>query len=124
MKIKNFFRRADIIIIMLVLLCAGLFYLINRGSQSTTAQIIIDGTLYETIDFSQAVSPYTKELGNGITLLIEKDGVSVISSDCYGKNCVNCKKLTRSGDTAVCIPNKTVIKVSGTNKAAPDAMTY
>lgn len=124
MKAEKIIKKADILIILAVIICSVLlFFAFNRSSDSS-ALIIIDGeTVYET-DISKVAEPFTLDLENGITVLIAKNEISVIASDCFGKNCISCGRLTHPGDTAVCIPNKTVIKLSGTAEKAPDAVTY
>ncbi len=124
MKNKALFKRADMIIIITLLLITVLLFTVKKNTKNTEAVIITDGVTVETVDFSKTLQPYTMDFENGISVLIEKDGISIISSDCSGKNCINCGKLTSSGDMAVCIPNKTVIKVSGTKNNRTDAITY
>lgn len=124
MKAKNLIKKADIFIIVTVFLLAALLFLIINRGENAKALIIVDGVTVHETDISKIQEPFTLELENGITVQVGKNEISVISSDCYGKNCISCGKLTHPGDTAVCIPNKTVIKLTGTDKYAPDAVTY
>lgn len=124
MKNNSLFRRADIIIILILLAVTALLFTIKENTKINQAVIITDGITVDTVIFSEISQPCTKSYENGISVLIEKDGISVISSDCTGKNCINCGKLSNAGDMSVCIPNKTVIKVSGTKSNGTDAVTY
>ncbi len=124
MKINKLIKKADIIIIALLLLTCILLLIIRNSEGDVTAEISIDGVTEYIIELQNVEKPYTADLGNGITVAVDKNGVSVLSSDCYGKNCINCGKLSKVGDMAVCIPNKTVIRLTGTDKNRPDAVTY
>ena len=124
MRNKHLIKKADIIIIAVILLIAVIFILPIKNTQNITAEIIVDGTLEHSINLNDISEEYTLELKNGIIISADKNEISVISSDCYGKNCINCGRLTKAGDMAVCIPNKTVIRLSGTQNSGPDAVTY
>ena len=51
-------------------------------------------------------------VGNCV-LLLEKDGVSFVSSDCHDKLCVKRGKLKRKGDTMACVPERVVAVIKG-----------
>lgn len=48
-----------------------------------------------------------------VYLLIESDGVSVISSDCPDKVCVGTGKITRAGQSIVCLPSHISVELKG-----------
>lgn len=124
MKIKQFVKTADIVIVAVILLIALIFIVPVKNSGNITAEITVDGTPVQSINLNEIKQAYTLDLGNGMIISAEKNGISVIFSDCYGKNCISCGRLSEAGDTAVCIPNKTVIRLTGEKKNAPDAVTY
>lgn len=102
----------DIIITAVLLAAALLLMLIPRG-KACTAEIICSGETVYTIELSSVKEPYKLDLENGVTVLVERSAISFFCSDCENGLCVNTGRLTRAGDTAVCIPNETIIKVRG-----------
>lgn len=120
---KLHLKKGDIIILLALLFVAVLFFTLS-GSGNATAVITCDGEVLHTVELSKVSSPYTINLQNGIEIGVEKNAVYFINSDCSGKDCVNCGRLTSPGDTAVCIPNKTIIKLTGEKKNAPDTIVY
>ena len=124
MRIKQLIKKADIIIVAVILLIAVIFIILVNNTGNITAEITVDGIPVQSIKLNEIKEAYTLDLGNGMMISAEKNGISVISSDCYGKNCISCGRLSEAGDTAVCIPNKTVIRLTGEKKNAPDAVTY
>ncbi|MBR3768770.1 MAG: NusG domain II-containing protein [Clostridia bacterium] len=124
MKIKDFFKKNDIIIIFAAILAACLLLLFSKNSSEASAQIIADGETLYNINLSDVYNTYTVTLNNGVEIEISHGQISFISSDCMGLDCVNCGKLSKPGDIAVCIPNKTIIKLTGRSSKAPDTVTY
>lgn len=51
--------------------------------------------------------------GETLEVLLEKDGVTVLSSTCSGHDCVNTGKITRPGRSIVCLPGRIVITLCG-----------
>lgn len=117
---RRFFRPADGVILLAVLLTAFILFMFPRG-QAQTAEIYRSGEKILTVDLASVKEPYTLDAGGSVTLLIEKNAVSFRTSDCRNQLCVHTGRLTKAGDTAACIPNGILIKVTGSAKY--DAMT-
>ncbi len=123
---KRFFGRADVLII-LVLSVTALFFLVSdkQTPPAESAQIIIENQSPLTVDLQKMDAPYDITLSNGMVIHIAEGQIRVISSPCRDKLCVQCGILNKDGDIAVCLPLRTLIKVSGTkDNKTPDAITY
>ena len=120
----RFIRKADIIVIAALLFLAAVLLLpgLFHKSDSLKAQIIKNGEIIDTVDLSQVEKSYIIDLDNA-KILVEKDAISFAEADCPDKLCVKCGRLTRSGDTAVCVPTGTVLKTVG-NENEIDAISY
>ena len=55
-------------------------------------------------------------------LRTEDGSIAVISADCPDKDCVKRGWLRRPGDSAVCLPNRLVVRISG--KTEVDGVTW
>ena len=110
--------------VVLLLPALALLLFSGRG-KAPTAVVITEGeTLYE-IPLGSVKEPYTIELENGVTVSVAPGEIRFAASDCRGQDCVRCGALTRAGQAAACVPNKTVIVLKGTlEKGAPDAVSY
>lgn len=124
MKNKLNLKKADLIILSVIILIAVILFFVRSDSAALTAQITVEGETVYDIVLSSVKETYTLSLDNGTEIEISQEYIRFISSDCGGKDCVNCGKLTSAGEAAVCIPNKTVIKLSGKSNSSPDAITY
>lgn len=124
MKIKFLPKKADIILIAAVLAIAFSFFLFRGNSELKSYEVSVDGNII----YSGTLSPTTKEeilrLDNGIEISVSKDGIGFIHSDCNGKDCIKTGLLTRAGERAACLPNKTVISIKSIKGTKTDAITY
>lgn len=117
MKLKNAVIKkhsADIIIIAVILAAALILSLVShRKSGSVTATVLQNGETVCTVELSEVTEGYTVVLDGGVKIRFIKNAAGFIESDCPDKTCVKSGMLTKPGDTAVCVPTKTVLKLTG-----------
>ncbi len=117
-------KKADIAVIIPIVLAAICLLMFSSSQGSATAVITVDGKDIRHIDLSENKDTYTIDLENGVEIEVSGNSIYFTSSDCKGKDCIACGKLSSAGDTAVCIPNKTIIKLTGKSNGTPDAVSY
>ncbi len=125
MNRKRFFKKWDLAIVAALLLAAAALFLFRGGSGKRTAVIAVNGeTLYE-IALDDVKEPYTLTLENGVSVGVAPGEIRFLASDCPGQDCVRCGALTKTGQAAACVPNKTLIALNGAaDGRAPDAVSY
>jgi len=114
----SLFRVWDAIVLLLIFaLLAAALYMILAPAQGRTAEIYVDGELVRTVrlDHSERIAL------DGLTVIVEEGGVYVEDADCPDKICEKMGKISRSGETIICLPNKVFIKVLG--KGEVEAIT-
>jgi len=126
---KKLFKKADIILILFFcLLCLAAFLPRFSGNSNLTAVIYEGGKITHRIYLGQVHKSYTIELPDApaSTVKVEHNGIRYLSAACPDKLCVKAGLLAHSGDTAACLPQKTVISIEGgsKNENAPDVITY
>lgn len=62
------------------------------------------------------------DCGNGVTVAVSGGKAFILESDCPDKTCMRTGKLEASGDTAVCLPNRTVVKIAGAPETEVDGI--
>ncbi len=123
MKTK-LFKKGDIAVILVVLIAASIFWIYqSQNTDRLEAVITVNGKTVETIDLSAVKAKRTIELDTDpkVVITAENGEIYFESAECEDKLCIGCGKLSRKGDTAVCLPAKTVITVSGSDVGV---MTY
>lgn len=123
---KKFIKKGDLIIIVCAAVICALLFLpkLFHGDGSPVAKVYENGGIIHEIDLSAVTESYELKI-KGAVLLIENGAVSYIEADCPDKICVKTGHLSKAGDTAACVPNKTVVTV--TNKKSDkkiDVITY
>lgn len=112
------------IIILAVLLIAGVFLLWQYSpADNLRAVITVDGKTVGTLDLGKIIGEKViiPDTSPKVKIVAEKGSIRFDEAECRDKICVSRGKLYRKGDTAVCLPSKTVITITG---GSVDAMTY
>ena len=116
-------RPADLIVAAALLALAGILAVVFGRLDGVTAEIICDREIVYTVDLSAVKEPYDITLENGVVVTVEPGAIFFSGSDCANRLCVRAGKLTKAGQSAACIPNRTLIRITGRAKNAPDALT-
>lgn len=118
-------RLSDIIfILILVIFSVSFFFLRHSGNKELIAVVYIDKKQVQSFNLNSLQEPVVTPFeGNGYEIIVraEKGKIRFESSDCPDKICVNSGWLTSAGDTAVCLPARVSIVVSGRKEL--DAIT-
>ena len=117
-------KKGDILLIIFLLCLCGVLFAVYSMQSGSTATVTVDGETVFEADLSQIKEESEITLENGVVIKIAPGEIYFYSSPCKNKDCIKCGKLTKAGQCAVCLPQKTVIKISGkTDGKLPDAIT-
>ena len=122
-------KKGDILLIagIIAAVIAGmlLFRLYYSGSGDLTAVIRQNGKVIRTVDLETVTKPERFKVTGAYedVILIEKGRIRFEDADCPDKVCVKTGWLDQSGDTAACLPNRTVIEIKA-KKAKVDGVAY
>lgn len=119
-KIRN-----DSIIILLIVVVAACFFFFQRTKETDGIKAVVYQDGIETGTYflhdAQTKTISYKEGGYNV-LSIETDGVSVRDADCPDKLCVKHRKISKNGESIICLPHKLVIEIQGGDMAEMDAI--
>ena len=120
----KFIKKGDIIIVAVILLAAaGFAFWSNSKTESVQAVITVDGETVKTVDLANIKEKFTfiPATDPRVVITAENGEIRFESAECEDKLCVACGNLSKHGDTAVCLPSKTVITITGSDV---DAVVY
>lgn len=126
----KFLKKSDLILVAaLLVICAALLLpkYFGKADSALTAVVMKDGKVIETIDLSAVTETYEYDLecSPEAKLTVGPGFISYSYAECPDRLCVNTGRLTRAGDTAACLPSKTLVVIEGAkDKDAPDVITY
>ncbi len=120
---RKLFKPFDAVILV-ILLAAVLFLRIRAKDKERTAVITVDGKEVYSADLNTAEDAvFTLKEVPDVTVEIKNGTIAFINAKCRDKICEKSGFLKNTGDTAACLPNKTVITVKG-NTENSDGVSY
>ncbi len=124
---KSNIKPADIILLVLIFCVAGLLLINSFFSEETEKTVIIeiDGeehSRYYLSDIKEDKTVQIKTQYGSNTIVLQKDGVYVKEADCPDKTDIKKGKITKPGDSIVCLPNRLIIYIEGESDV--DATSY
>lgn len=122
-KLRNIVRPADLIVVAALLAVAAALWAVLAHLTGTTAEIVCGGEVVTTVDLAAVKEAYDVTLDNGVVIRVEPGAICFTSSDCANQLCMRAGRLTRAGQSAACLPNKTLIRITGKDRRGPDALT-
>lgn len=117
-------RKGDFAVVaVIVIIVAAVMLWNNSKSESPQAVITVDGVTVETVDLESVrekiiIKPETSP---EVVIVAENGEIRFESAECEDKLCIACGSLSKHGDTAVCLPARTAITVTGSDV---DAVVY
>ncbi len=112
----RFARWGDLLLVFGVCLIAFVALLLLGSRESgDTVTVYRDNEAIDRFSLSeQAGETRTYQLEEGsVTVRVEADGVSILSSDCPNQSCIKKGRVSRSGDAIVCLPMRFSVVLDG-----------
>lgn len=110
-------KRDIILVLSMVIIAAAAFLIINFAvkKDGSYAVIKVDGKVIKTQDLNSGET--TIEVNGyqgGVNKVVINDGkVSMTEADCPDELCVKTGKISRVGETIVCLPHRVVVEIKG-----------
>ncbi len=108
-------KKRDIILALVLILLGIVCYGVIRLGQKKGSQVIIYEDQKE-IGRYDLNTDTTKEIqtAKGMNILEIKNGMAYVTeADCPDQVCIRMGKISKTGETIVCLPHKLVIQVEG-----------
>lgn len=114
-------RRWDLALIFVLLLAAALLYLaVRSGEAGGWAVVTVDGAEVGRYRLTEDRTVVIGEDDYNI-LEISGGGAAVTEANCGDHTCVRMGRISRAGETIVCLPHRLVVEIVG-GEAAADAV--
>ena len=113
MQQKKKYRR-DILLAAGFLVAGGILALILflTGSTGKTVQVRVDGTVVRELPLSQNTTWEIPGANGGTNRLVIQDGQAwVEEASCPDGLCIGMGKISRSGQSVICLPNRVVVEI-------------
>lgn len=114
-----------LVALVIIVLAVGVFYWQTSaaGAGDLEAVIAMNGETVETIALSSldgtTQRTYTS-LGYTLEVELTATSVTMTHADCPDQDCVHTGTITQAGQSIVCLPARTSIRLLGTGDSAPE----
>ena len=118
-------RNDMIFMAVLVVIAAAVFVFFSATGKESGAYVLvtIDGETYGTYSLkTEQEIPITQD---GVTthVLVIRDGFAdMTEADCPDKFCVHQRAISKNNETIVCLPNRVVVQVMGSEESGFDSI--
>ena len=115
---RVFFRRSDIAVVAIILFTAlgiwgwGMF---APQPEAKKIEIICDGKLTDTTALPADDDIIALGEDEHVKLELKDNKIRFLETDCPDKICVRTGFISKVGQSAVCLPNRIVVKITGGN---------
>ena len=118
---RKLFNKYDIVLFAVLIITAAAIYAVyymTAGNENNGAvcEISVDGKIVQTLDLSAPDYEFNLIQNQNIRFSVKNHAIAFISSDCPDKICVRTGYISRAGQTAACLPNHVIIRITGANK--------
>lgn len=120
-------KKADKYLIIGILLIAALSFLgikIFMNGSADKIRITIDGELYEevSLDKNQTIIIETPGEEGSNTLEVKDGYAKMIDSNCPDHLCEQQHRISKKGETIICLPNKVIVEVQSEEEPEIDGV--
>lgn len=113
---KKKIKRDIMLIATLIIVCAAVFLIINFvvKKDGITAAVKVDGNIVYMLPLDKNASVIVEGYQGGSNTVVIEDGtVYMKDADCPDKLCEKTGKISKNGETIVCLPHRVVVEIQG-----------
>lgn len=117
-------KRFDILLVAAILVVAGICYIYytHHAAPGAYAVITVEDTVVKKLPLDKDTT-YTVQTQAGYNIVTIQDGFAdVTEADCRDSVCVESKRISKTGETIVCLPHKMVVSIEGDTEQEIDAV--
>lgn len=112
-----FFRKQDLLWLLLPVLCISILFFRGKSEVSVSAEVSINGTVIGTYPLQEPRTLSFPE-ADGVEIEIADGCIRIIESDCPDKRCVRMGSASQAGEMIVCLPHALIITLVGDTDGA------
>ncbi|MDR1376653.1 MAG: NusG domain II-containing protein [Synergistaceae bacterium] len=123
---RKYFAKGDFLLILCLLcvLFAFYFFTARQAEEGEKyAEISVDGRLDSVVALSEN-GLYAPACRPAVQIAVQDGAIGFVHSDCPDKICIHMGFLSTPGQSAVCLPNRVIVRVAARKEHGLDSTTY
>ena len=113
MSKRKLLNKYDLFIFAAVIIISFIIYISAGFDKGAVCEIKIDGQIAHIINLSELEREFELPENPHIKFKIKDNAIAFINSDCPDKICVNTGYIKYAGQSAVCMPNRVSVHITG-----------
>lgn len=113
-------KKGDYVVVLLIFLISVTIFYISKTNLSTSSDsnliVNVNGEIVErqklNSEFGEKEFVVESEFGKNV-IVVEDNSVYIKDSDCKDKTCIKMGKISKVGQSLVCLPNRLIITIEG-----------
>lgn len=126
-KQRGLLYRWDILLIGALIMVACVLLLPRYFSKQDDLHVMVehDENVVYTANLAEIQEPVTFFVeGTSVEVALDHEGAAIVASDCPDQTCVRTGHLARAGESAICLPNRVVVRLTRPSGSdTPDGIT-
>ena len=126
-KQRGLLYRWDLLLIAALVVLACVLLLPRFFSSQDDLHVVVehDGKVVYIANLAEIQEPVTFFVeGTSVEVALDQEGAAIVASNCPDQNCVRTGRLTRAGESAICLPNRVVVRLTRPSGSdMPDGIT-
>lgn len=114
-----------LVVLAVLLLGVAAAWLVYGGENSgaLTATVKHRGQVVARVELSSLTEEKTVSIDGAyhLTVTLDRTGAAVTDSDCPGQDCLHTGRITRAGQSIVCLPEQVIVTLEG-KAPSPDVV--
>ena len=107
-------KKADLVLIAITGLVALLLAMVcHSWGEGAQAVVYVDGVRTEAFDLSRDTEYEIAGVDGHNALVIEDGGAYLSDADCPDKLCVKMGRISKEGESIICLPHRVVVEIEG-----------
>ncbi len=111
-------KKADIALFFVILIfgLAASWYFLTASTDGNKVVVTVDGEKYGVYSLFEDREIEISQNGHNNYITIKDGKVSMTYSSCVNQICVNTHEISQTKDSIVCLPNKVMISIEGSEQ--------
>ncbi len=118
-------KRDAVLVLLCIIISAAVYFIINIYVKKDGAYAVVkvDGEIIRSLELNKNTSVIVHGYqGGSNTIVVDNGQVYMTDADCPDKLCERTGRISRTGESIVCLPHRVVVEIQGNTAERIDSV--
>ena len=118
-------KRDAVLVLLCIIISAAVYFIINIyvKKDGAFAVVKVDGEIIRSLELNNNTSVIVHGYqGGSNTIVVDNGQVYMTDADCPDKLCERTGRISRTGESIVCLPHRVVVEIQGNTAERVDSV--